>query len=113
MKTLASYHYLPNGWDFLHFVAFQLPNVDPFSIDLVTENQISFSFDKYGKTPLDYMLAYEGARKMQVQLFFTYFFKNISSFVNLKVLDPEKVLLALTSQLEKIFESQTESSNEA
>ena len=110
LKVLAKYHFLPKEWDYLHFVAFLLPDVDSSLIDVAKESQVSFSFDIYDKTPLDYMLEYPGAKKMQVQQFFTYFFKNVSSLVNLKALNPDKMLLSLSDKMSQIFETQTEAS---
>ena len=110
LKILAKYYYLPKGWNFLHFVASLLPNVDLFMVDIAKKQNVALYLDTSDKTPLHYMMEYAGDRTMQLQQFFSYFFKNIKSFINLNVLDNKKLLYSLSLLLEQTFETQTESS---
>ena len=112
-RALSQYYYLPKGWDFLYFIIFMLPNVDPSLINAAIENQITLSFDFHDRTPLDYLLEFERSKNQQLQKFYAHFFKNISSLIDLKVLDAEKMLLALSRDMtiiSKINKIQTETS---
>ena len=108
-RALTGYYYIPNGWDFLNFLAFMLPNVNTTLLDTAIENNISLGIDVFGKTQVDYLLEFQGKKNpLLVQKFNAHFFKNIAQFINLQVLDAPKMLNALARSIPIIFETQTE-----
>ena len=104
LTLLKGIHFFSTRWNVLNFIVFLLPNVRQEHLDFAINNKICLSLDNYDKAQLDYMLGYDGPRNTDVDRFYSYFFKNISSLLNLNSLERNKVISSISRNIQTIFQ---------
>ena len=110
IQALGSCYYLPKSWNFLNFVSLILPTVDKSVFDIARANNVTLSFDNEGRTQLDYLLDNTEGHGTKTKQLYVYFFEKISLLLNINTPDQDKLLKSLTEQIEKIYNTQTETS---
>ena len=101
--SLANTSLFPYQRDLLHYLMISFPHVDESLLEIARKEEVKITLDAYGKSPLDYFLAYSGEIPIQLQRFRTSFFQQLVCFVDYNALNIARVLTDFASLHRQVY----------
>ena len=96
----------PYKRNLLHYLVLSLPDVDKTLLTYAIENGVKIAFDSYNLTPLDYLMAYEGANPIHSQIFSRLFFESLAELVDYSARGCTEIMIALARHHKQVFEKE-------